>query len=189
MEYTLVSHTKPGRSVSGDTGIFLQDRASTLAGLIDGLGSGEAAHHAATLARACIVEHWQVFLPDLLGLCHQALRGTRGAVIMLMRVDHLQNKVSFAGVGNVGVRVFSDTPIKPLSRNGIVGFRMANVREYSYAYTPGDVFVLYSDGISTRFAVDEKWARDQHTDLQEVAEQIVENYGKEDDDITVMVVR
>jgi serine/threonine protein phosphatase PrpC len=169
--------------------VFQENQDSTLVALIDGLGSGNAAHEAATLAQKCITEHSKAFLPDLLQLCHQELRGTRGAVIMCMRVEHLQEKVSFAGVGNIGVRVFSDTPIKPISRNGIVGFRMNNVREFSYLYTPGDVFVLHSDGISTRFSVDERWIRDPHTDLQEVAEDIAENYGKDNDDVTIIVVR
>ena len=189
MEYGVVNQSKQGRLVSGDTYVFIDERDTTLVALIDGLGSGNAAHEAATLAKECIIEHPQTFLPDLLNLCHQALRGTRGAVIMCMRVDRLRAKVSFSGVGNIGVRVFSDTPIKPISRNGIVGFRMTNVREFSYPYTPGDVFVLHSDGISTRFFVDERWIRDPNTDLQEVAEDIAENHGKENDDVTIVVVR
>ena len=106
-----------------------------------------------------------------------------------MRVDRVSEQVSFAGVGNIGVRVFSDTSIKPISRNGIVGFRMSNVREFSYPYTEGDVFILHSDGVSTRFVVDERWVRHPDTDLQEVAEEIVENYGKQDDDVTILVAR
>lgn len=189
MEYGVVNQRKPGKLVSGDAYVFLDDLDSTLVALIDGLGSGHAAHEAATLAQRCITEHPKTCLPDLLQLCHQTLRGTRGAVIMCMRVDHLHEKVSFVGVGNIGVRVFSDTPIKPISRNGIVGFRMTNVREFSYTYTSGDVFVLHSDGISTRFSVDKRWIRDPNTNLQEVAEDIAENYGKENDDVTVIVVR
>jgi len=189
MEYAVINHSKPGKLVSGDAYLFWQDQASTLVALIDGLGSGSAANKAALLAQECIMENRQVPLPNLLKLCHQKLRSTRGAVMMCMRVNHLTNQVSFAGVGNIGVRVFSDTPIKPISRNGIVGFRMTNVREFSYPYTQGDVFILHSDGISTRFIVDEKWVRDPNADLQEIAEDIVENYGKIDDDVTIIVVR
>jgi serine/threonine protein phosphatase PrpC len=65
---------------------------------------------------------------------------------------------------------------------------MNNVREFSYPYTDGDVFILHSDGISSRFAVDEDWVRDPKTDLQQVAQEIADVYGK-DDDMTVVVVR
>jgi hypothetical protein len=108
--------------------------------------------------------------------------------MMLMRVHHSKGTVSFAGVGNIGVRVFSDTPIKPLSRNGIVGYRMNSVREFTYPYTEGDVFVLHSDGVSTRFTVDAEWVRDPSTDPQEIAREIADNFGK-DDDVTVIVSR
>ena len=188
MEHGAINRNKPGNRVSGDTFLFHQDQTSTLVALIDGLGAGEAAHTAAERAKTCISEHVDASLVDLLQLCHQVLRGTRGAVMMLMRVLHCQQTVSFAGVGNIGVRVLGDTPIKPISRNGIVGYRMNNVREFRYPYIKGDVFILHSDGISTRFTIDEIWARDIETDLQEVALEIADNFGK-DDDMTVVVIR
>ncbi|MBN1936982.1 MAG: SpoIIE family protein phosphatase [Anaerolineae bacterium] len=189
MEYGLVNHGKSGRRVSGDAYAIVDWDENTLIALIDGLGSGEAAHEAATLARECVETHARVRLEDLLRLCHEALRGTRGAVMMLMRIDRASKRVSFAGVGNIGVRVLSDAPIKPISRNGIVGFRMSNVREFSYPYTKGDVFILHTDGVSTRFVVDERWARHPDTNLQQVAEEIVEDFGKQDDDVTILVAR
>jgi hypothetical protein len=127
-------------------------------------------------------------LPDLLERCHQAVHGTRGVVMMLMRVTHRDNTVSFAGIGNIGVRVLGDSSIRPLSRNGIVGYRMTSVQEYSYPTTGKEVFILYSDGISTHFDVDEEWVCRPGTDLCEVAQEIADTYGKEDD-VTVLVTR
>ncbi len=189
MEYGVVNRNKTGRSVSGDAYLFIQDENQTLVALIDGLGSGEAAHQAAVIAQASIAAHPHAALTDILNMSHQALHSTRGVVMMLMRVEPAKKQVSFAGVGNIGVRVFSQTPIKPISRNGIVGYRMNNVREFVYPYTPGDVFVLHSDGISTRFMLDENWARNIQTDVQQIAEEIAEAYAKDNDDVTVMVIR
>jgi negative regulator of sigma-B (phosphoserine phosphatase) len=188
MRYGVVNRSKPGNEVSGDTYLFHESRDSTLVALIDGLGAGQAAHQAAARARECVSENACVALDEVLKRCHRVLRGTRGAVMMLMRVDRSREMVSFAGVGNIGVKVLSSAPIKPLSRNGIVGYRMESVREFSYPYTEGDVFILHSDGISTRFTVDEDWVRDPGTDLQQVAHEIADNFGK-DDDVTVVVVR
>jgi serine/threonine protein phosphatase PrpC len=188
MQYGAVVRSKPGNAISGDTFLFCGDRQATLVALIDGLGAGQDAYTAAQRARVCVRQHPDLPLTDLLARCHESLRGTRGAVIMLMRVDHDRDTVSFAGVGNVGVRAFSRAPIAPLSRYGIVGYRLSNVRGYSYPYTAGDVFILYSDGIATGFTVDEHWVRDPGTDLQQVAEQIADDFGK-DDDLTVVIVR
>jgi negative regulator of sigma-B (phosphoserine phosphatase) len=188
MEYGAVNRSKPGNRVSGDTFVFHEGQSGTLVAMIDGLGAGEAAHEAAERAKRCVSENTDVKLTELLQLCHHALRGTRGVVMMLMRVNTARKSVSFAGVGNIGVKVFSRISIKPISRNGIVGYRMNNVREFRYPYTDGDVFILHSDGISSRFAVDENWVRDPKTDLQQVAQEIADVYGK-DDDMTVVVVR
>jgi negative regulator of sigma-B (phosphoserine phosphatase) len=188
MEYGAVNRNKPGNEVSGDAFLFHEDRDGALVALIDGLGAGEAAHEAAERAKQCVAENTDVPLTGLLQLCHRALHSTRGAVMMIMRVDHVQKSVSFAGVGNIGVKVFSNSSIKPISRNGIVGYRMSNVREFTYPYTDGDVFILHSDGISSRFVVDEAWVRDRKTDLQLVAQTIADEFGK-DDDMTVIVVR
>lgn len=188
MKYGVVARNRPGENVSGDEYFFHQDPDSTLVALIDGLGSGYAAHEAAVRARECVAHHTAAPLPNLLERCHQAVHGTRGVVMMLMRVAHLDNTVSFAGIGNIGVRVLGDSDIKPLSRNGIVGYRMTDVHEYSYPTTGKEVFILHSDGISTRFDVDEEWACRPGTDLYEIAEEIADSYGKEDD-VTVLVTR
>jgi serine/threonine protein phosphatase PrpC len=188
VQYGLVNRSKPGNDVSGDMLVVHEDHGSTLVALIDGLGAGQAAHEAAARARECIMQHVAATLTEILGRCHQALRTTRGAVIMLMRVIEAEGTVSFAGIGNIGVKVLSDTPIKPLSRNGIVGYRMHSIREYSYPYARGDVFILHSDGISSRFAVDEDRVRDPSADLQQIAQEIADHFGK-DDDATVIVIR
>ena len=188
MQYGAVVRSKPGNAVSGDTFLYCEDRQQTLVALIDGLGAGEDAHAAAQRARRCVRQHCDLALPELLVRCHESLRGTRGAVMMLMRVEHDRETVSFAGVGNVGVRALSEARIVPLSRQGIVGYRLRGVRDYCYPYAAGDVFILYSDGVSPSFAVDEEWVRDPRTDLQQVAEKIADGYGM-DDDLAVVVVR
>ena len=120
MRYGAINRNKPGNQVSGDAFLFHENGNHTLVALIDGLGAGEAAHEAAEKAKRCVLENPSVPLTDLLKLCHKALRGTRGAVMMLMRVSRMEGVVAFAGIGNIGVRVFSDAPIKPIARNGIV---------------------------------------------------------------------
>ena len=77
----------------------------------------------------------------------------RGAVIGLLRLDQQSHKASYVGVGNIGMQVYSRQMIKPISKNGILGFRLPTLLELHYVYDPGDIFVLYSDGVSSRFAL------------------------------------
>jgi len=183
-----VCRAKQGQVVSGDVYLVLEDSESTvLATVIDGLGGGAEAERAARLAAQTIEQYPEYPLQELIRKSHSALHSTRGAVIGLLRLQAIGHKVSYVGVGNIGVQVYSRQPIKPISKNGILGFRLPSLLEMHYLYNPGDTFVLYSDGISSRFAMDGKI--DIQQPPQRIAEQILEIYGKQIDDATVVVIK
>ena len=158
-----------------------------LAAVIDGLGGGEEAARAARLAEKTIREHIEYPLQELVRLSHAALHSTRGAVIGLLRLELGSHHASYVGVGNIGVQVYSRQPIKPISKNGILGFRLPTLLELRYMYDPGDIFVLYSDGISGGFSQDGKIDIKQVP--QRMAEQILAAYGKYTDDATVVAIK
>jgi serine/threonine protein phosphatase PrpC len=56
-----------------------------------------------------------------------------------------------------------------------------------YTYDPGDIFALFSDGISGNFAQDHRI--DIKQPPQRIAEQVLASYGKQSDDATVVVVK
>jgi serine/threonine protein phosphatase PrpC len=155
--------------------------------VIDGLGGGEEAARAAKAAEQVIDTHPDWSLQELMQHCHTALHSTRGAVAGLMRLEAQGAKVTYVGVGNIGVHVYSRQPIKPISKNGILGFRMPSLLELRYVYDPGDVFVLYSDGVSNRFSQDT--GVDIKQSPQQVSEYILARYGKMIDDATVVTIK
>lgn len=196
MKFGVVQRPKSGQGVSGDA-VFIHDGQSgdspqgqVLVAVIDGLGTGASAAEVSGRAVDCIKRHLHMPLPALVTQCHHALRGTRGAVMMLMRLDLTASRVSFVGVGNVGVRSRSAADVHPVPRNGIVGFRLPILKEFSYNYTPGDLFVLFSDGVSNSFFLDDREIApvDFRDDPQGLAEAIVARYGKKDDDVALVVV-
>jgi negative regulator of sigma-B (phosphoserine phosphatase) len=183
-----VCRAKQGQLVSGDVYVVLEyDDDSVLAAVVDGLGGGAEAERAARLATQTIEQHPEYPLQELVRRSHSALHSTRGAVIGLLRLDLAGNNASYVGVGNIGLQVYSRQPIKPISKNGILGFRLPTLLELRYVYDPGDVFVLYSDGVSATFA------QDATIDLKQpphpMAEHILKAYGKYTDDATVVVIK
>ena len=108
-------------------------------------------------------------------------------MIGLLRLEQASCHATYVGVGNIGVQVYSRQPIKPISKNGILGFRLPSLLELRYVYDPGDIFVLYSDGVSSSFAQDNKI--DIKQPPQRMTEQILETYGKHSDDATVVAVK
>lgn len=183
-----VVRAKQGQLVSGDVYVIREYQPGyILASVIDGLGGGEEAARAARAAEQVYAQFSDQPLQELIRRSHAALHGTRGAVVGLLRLELESNAASYVGVGNISIHVYSRQPIKPISKNGILGYRLPNLLEMRYTYDPGDIFVLYSDGISSSFSQDRKI--DIKLSPQEMAEQILELYGKYTDDATVVVVK
>ena len=195
MNFGVVQRPKEGQRISGDA-VLIHDgqtkelsERQVLVAVIDGLGTGESAAEGSVKAVECIEHNLNAPLRTLFVKCHNALRGTRGIVMTIMRVDMAASQVSFMGVGNVGVRSLSVANAHPVSRNGIVGFRLPTLKEFSYNYTPGDLFVLFSDGISDHLFLENRDISpvDFRGNPQGLADAIAARYGKKDDDITVAV--
>lgn len=183
-----VCRPKQGQNVSGDVYVVREQDATTLlVVVIDGLGGGEEAAKAARAAEQVVNEHVAWPLQEIMRRCHSALQGTRGAVISLLRLNAATHHADYVGVGNIGAHVYSRQPIKPITKSGIVGFRMPTLLELHYQYDPGDVFVLYSDGVSSRFG--QTMGLNAPQSPQQFAEDILINHGKTSDDATVVVVQ
>lgn len=183
-----VCRAKQGQTTSGDTYLVEElPTARVLAAVIDGLGGGEEAARAARLAEAHYRQHADQSLQDLVRHSHTALHQTRGAVVGLLRLEAAEHAASYVGVGNIGVYVHSRQSIKPISKNGILGYRLPTLLELHYTYDPGDVFILYSDGVSGQFALDAQI--DIKQSPQQIAEQILARHGKLTDDATVLVIK
>ena len=189
MEFGIVHRPKSGRNISGDAYLVKEEKEATLICLVDGLGSGEAAAEAAQAAIRCVEVSSTLPLSDIMAKCHQALKGTRGAVMALLHVSFAKSAMAFVGVGNIGIRVRSTASIRPISKNGIVGYRLPRLREFTYPYTPGDLFVLHTDGISSRFTLDGSLWAEGAQDVQTLADEIARIFGKENDDVTILVAR
>ena len=189
MEFGIVHRPKSGRNISGDAYLIKEAEEATLVCLVDGLGSGEAAAEAAQAAIRCVQVNSTLPLSDIMAKCHQALKGTRGAVVALMRISFAESTLTFVGVGNISIHARSTALIKPISRNGIVGYRLPRLREFTYPYTPGDLFVLHTDGISNRFTLDSAVWMKEAQDVQILADEIARNFGKKNDDVTILIAR
>lgn len=179
---------KQGQEVSGDAYLVIEHNGSTLVAIIDGLGGGAEAARAAIGAVQTVESYVHRPLKEIMERCHTALHGTRGAVMGLLRLSPDSHHASYMGVGNTGIHVLSAQTIKPISRNGILGHRqLPSLLELNYTYDHGDTFILYTDGISTRFMSDTGHIR-RGDDPEALAATLLKQYGKTSDDATVVVL-
>jgi hypothetical protein len=180
-----------GERESGDLHVVAPFAGGALVAAIDGLGHGPEAAAAARRAAEAMERDCPKPVADLLERCHEALRGTRGAVITLASFDARANKMTWAGVGNIEGTLLRTEPRDGRPREsvmlvgGVPGHQLPSVRSNALDVWPGETLVLATDGV-----------RGGYLDLvdigdppQQLADQLLSEYGKSTDDALVLVAR
>jgi hypothetical protein len=107
----------------------------------------------------------------------------------LVRIEYDQRQLTFVGVGNIGFSAASRQPIWPFSPDGLVGHRLPTLQEFKFTCSPGDLVVLYSDGISSRFLRQGGASALTPTDPQEIVQQIAKKFGEKDHDVAIVALK
>lgn len=189
LEYGVVNVTAPGESVSGDGWLALDGECGPAMLVVDGLGHGLSAHQAATAAIAVARQNPGLSPSAMIAVIHRVLQSTRGAAVAMAEVDERGARLRFAGIGNVSCSVVDGDGNRSLaSMNGIVGHEMRRVQEFTSPFPPGATFLMFSDGIATRWRLDQyPGLRPRHPAL--AAGVIYRDHLRGRDDATVIVAR
>lgn len=191
IDFGVASSALPGEAVSGDRWVVKPFPHGVLLSVVDGLGHGPKAAEAAKAAIAILNLHPQEPMPDLFKRCHEALLGTRGAVISLITIDTQTDTLTRAGVGNIEtILIHSKSPGHlskewVLLRGGVVGFEMPVIRPSTASIEPGDLIIFATDGIRSGFAQ----ALPLEKTTQQIADSILADYSRGTDDALVLAVR
>jgi phosphoserine phosphatase RsbX len=177
-----ISSPKPGEIANGDAFLVRTDEnGRSLLAVIDGLGHGP---DAATASRAAIEQLRELPLgePLLDGMqsIHRALKGSRGAAgtVCILR----GNRIEACAVGNVQLMCAQcDVPL--VLSAGVLGHHVAKFRIAVAEVRSGARLALLSDGISTRFRLEDL----RHLTPQQACEFVMSRYRRQDDDATILV--
>lgn len=176
----------------GDLSLVVPYPGGVLAAVIDGLGHGAEAATAARYAAEILEKHASEPPVSLIQRCHDTLRSTRGAVMSLASFNASANMLTWVGVGNVEGCLIRTNP-GAASKNeflrlysGTVGDRIPSLQAEKLPVYEGDILIFATDGIKNgNFArvigLRKKPAR--------IAEYILDQWGREDDDALVLVAR
>ncbi|MFI6347356.1 SpoIIE family protein phosphatase [Streptomyces sp. NPDC050560] len=143
-----------GEQECGDGCAIVDSGTGRTALVVDGLGHGELAARAARAALKMFHASSHQPLPDIMNALHQALRHTRGAAVGLVRLE--AGRAQYCGVGNIRLCVLSihESHRRLDGRPGVVGWNMPTPQLRTMPLHPGQVCVLYSDGIEARWTHD-----------------------------------
>ncbi|TYO95816.1 anti-sigma regulatory factor (Ser/Thr protein kinase) [Geothermobacter ehrlichii] len=176
-------------TVCGDIWVIDQGNGRLCSLLCDGLGHGARALEAAETAAAAFLQARDEPVVSRLERIHEALRPTRGGAVALIEIDPDRNRLIHVGLGNIAVRYRHRGQWHHLlSRQGIAGHILADLRPCETAFEAGDLLIMHSDGLTSR------WDPAATPDLFErhpllTAAVLCRDYRRGADDVAVLVIR
>ena len=182
-----VSRPYPGETANGDAWRVDWHDGTCRIAVIDGLGHGVDAARAADAALDLLAARPDLAPDEGLRACHRALGSTRGAAMLVARIDLSNRELVYAGVGNVDAHLWQDGRQQRLvAYRGIVGTATPTIRPFSVPLNEEWLLLIHTDGVRARFEVDTlpTAVRD---DPQRLAESILLDWGRQSDDATVVV--
>jgi phosphoserine phosphatase RsbX len=172
----------------GDVGVVVKEPGGWFAALADVLGHGGEAFQEAEKIKAFLIANHELDLGLLMAELHAHLRGGRGAVVTLCRFDAATGKLAVVGVGNITARLFADEAVRIAGRDGIVGYSMPTPKRHEAVMFPGDVLMLYSDGVREQFDIFDRPGL-LVGNAAEISRRVLDAFAKGDDDASCLVLR
>ncbi len=155
----------------------------------DGLGHGPVAAEASNMALASFVARPGLSPADSLEAMHTLLRSSRGAAVLVGRLDIARGGLTCAGIGNIAGYIMTSPKAKGVvSMNGIVGHQIHKVKAFSYDCAPDDLIILHSDGLTTHWKFDDFPGLVTRSSAI-IAGMMYKHFKRGKDDATVVVVR
>lgn len=172
----------------GDAWCLAANDGGLSALVIDGLGHGEEAEHAALAgADAFALAPFSdplMLLEDL----HRAMSGSRGGAAAIAQVSHDTGSLRFVGVGNISASLVTAEKSRGLaSHPGIVGGQYRKAQPFDYDQTQGQLLILHSDGLQSRWSLKD-YPGLVHCHPAVIATVLHRDFCRGRDDVTVMVI-
>lgn len=181
------SRPHPSETANGDAWVVHRLGDIYRLTVIDGLGHGPAAAAASAAALARLETVSTVDPAEVLRVCHDALSGTRGAVMLVACFDTRASQLRFAGVGNVEARLRQNGDEHRLvSYRGIVGAILPTIRTFEFELSPHWLLVAHTDGIAGRFDLAAETGEESIS--SDWAQRFLERWARPTDDATVVAV-
>lgn len=181
-----VTRTYPGETACGDMVAWWQEGDATLACIVDGLGHGPDAHHAARSLLALVEGQVSVEPTQRLATADRAMRHTRGAAAALVRIDPAAGTITTAAVGNIQGALFAERTLRFDGMPGIVGAGLRPLKPLVVPFVPADILVLWTDGLRP---VDlEADPPSLRGDPERLAADLMASHGRASDDCAVLCV-
>ncbi|MBU3593707.1 SpoIIE family protein phosphatase [Polynucleobacter sp. 71A-WALBACH] len=184
------SHNRPmpGEYVSGDCISIVEFGPYLLLSIADVSGHGLKAHELSAIISTYIQENVSRDLAGLMTGLHKILVGTLGAAVGFLLIDIPAQTFQYLGVGNTGANRCVGEPWKGVSRDGVLGQRLPGFYAQAGFLKNGDVFSMWSDGISDH-AGSNFVKTHVYESSEKIAHDLVAELGKAHDDASCIIFK
>ncbi len=181
-----------GERVSGDQAGFERSGEALLLFVVDGLGHGREARETSDRAVLSVRQGFGRGSVELLRATDAALLRSRGAVMAVAQLDQGTGAIDFASVGNILTHVVRFRKARLFTGSSFVlGMATPSAKRISAERVPIDrdeVLVMCSDGISSRATLEARPDLLRAPPIT-IAQHVLETFGQDRDDATVLVAR
>jgi negative regulator of sigma-B (phosphoserine phosphatase) len=137
-------------------------------------------------------EHSSLALEPLLEQCERRLRGTRGAVASLAKLDCKRSLLDHLGLGDITTQIVRrDGTHRMTGQRGFVGSNQPQLGKRRLESVPlgsGDILLAYTDGLKSRIDISREAALLREHPIV-IADFILRHFQRQDDDALVLVLR
>ncbi|MBN8210830.1 SpoIIE family protein phosphatase [Bacillus sp. NTK071] len=186
---TVAAYQKPkaGNQMCGDSYYVTETSEYFICAVADGLGSGDMAKDSSLAAINVVKEHQDEDVESLMKRANEEMRGKRGCVLSVFKLDLETRKMEFSGIGNINLIIYQpDGRInRPISYSGYLSGKSQKVKVQTIDYPSGSSFVTYSDGVqisSKNYAMIARF-----DSVQESFQHLTDSLPSTNDDITLLV--
>jgi anti-sigma regulatory factor (Ser/Thr protein kinase) len=181
-----------GEPQSGDHAAFVRTDDGLRIAVCDGLGHGPPARAAASAATRVFIEHRDEVPQAIVERCHRTVGPTRGVVMAVAALrERATPSLELASVGNITIELVRPHASRRFGASSfVVGSPQRGWRAHAEtsALADGEILVMFSDGIASRASIAEDLALLREHPIT-IAHQLVTRFGREDDDVLVLVAR
>ncbi len=187
LDVDIVVRPIAGERESGDHCTVIPWPRGVVLAMADGLGHGPLAASASRAFVECVSDAASLRVEEIFERAHRTLLKTRGAVGAIARFDHAQCSVEVAGIGNIAVSLHrqGSRPLRPVLIAGVLGSTYRTVRAETLKMEIGDLLVMHSDGLGSRWNPDFLWTLPAHGGAQ----MLVNAHSKGTDDVACSIAR
>lgn len=178
----------PGEIACGDIPWVKKLGNITIFALIDVAGHGPAANEHAESCLYILEKYYTEDLTSIIKALHKFSHGKKGLVIGIALIDAYTGIIQYSGIGNIRARILGIQKYRFVARTGTVGVTTPHPIIEEYLLNNGDVFLMYSDGISDQFEKND-YPQIITDAIETIPKKIINKFSKNNDDMSCIAAR